>query len=279
MPDAQQQMIDAHVHVMDPSRFEYEWATGRLEGLAARATPESLLVAMADTPVRSVIAVQALQATAETEWLLELAASSASPVIAVVGWTDLTAAEAPQEIARLVADQNALVGFRHPAHMEAERDWLSRPVVGTAVRAMGEVGAVFDLIVERDQTDVALALVDACPDTRFVIDHGLIPDIAAGEWDGWVDALRRFVARDNVWCKLSAWHGAVGGDPAVRYAEETLRVFGASRSMFGTDWPVSTALRSYQESVGIAERVLAGASASERAAVLSATARAVYRIT
>jgi L-fuconolactonase len=263
---------------MDPLGFEYDWATGRLEGLAARATPEALVSAAAGTPVRSMIAVQALQTEAETEWLLELAASPSSPGIAVVGWTDLTAADAPEEIARLVADEDALVGFRHPAHMEAERDWLGRPAVRAAVRAMGEVGVVFDLIVERDQTDVALELVDACPDTRFVIDHALIPDIAAGEWDGWLDALRQFVARDNVWCKLSAWHGAVGGEAAVRYAEETLRVFGASRSMFGTDWPVSTALRSYRESVGIAERVLADASGSERAAVLSGTARAVYRI-
>lgn len=270
--------LDAHVHVMNPARFEYGWATGQLDGLAKRATPEHLLAAIDGTQVQSVIAVQSLQTVAETEWLLELAADPANPVIAVVGWTDLTTSDAPGEIARQVAEHDALVGFRHPAHMVAERDWLGRPTVSTAVRAMGEAGAAFDLIVERDQTSIALELVDACPHTRFVIDHGLIPDIAAGEWDEWLAALRQFVERDNVWCKLSAWHGAVGISPALRYAEETLRAFGASRTMFGTDWPVSTALRPYRESVDIGQRFLSGASASERGAVLSGTARAVYGI-
>ncbi len=83
-------------------------------------------------------------------------------------------------------------------------------------------------------------------------------------------------------CKLS---GLVTEAPAgagapvfAPVADVALDAFGASRVMFGSDWPVCLLASDYAGVVALARSLTDGPSQAERAAVFGGTAERVYRI-
>src|SRR6266540_4159958 len=90
--------------------------------------------------------------------------------------------------------------------------------------------------------------------------------------------------RSNVSCKLSGlitearWDGWTFED--IRpYAEHVLEVFGPDRVLWGSDWPVCELAGSYARVRELADKLIAGLSADERADVLGGTAIRVYGLT
>jgi L-fuconolactonase len=139
---------------------------------------------------------------------------------------------------------------------------------------------VYDLLLRADQVPAATALVDACPRSRFVLDHGAKPPIGGAEWPAWAESVAELARRDNVTCKLSGLFTEVpagrGLDEVVPSVEHLLDRFGPQRLMFGTDWPVSTLAAPYADVVGRTRELLHGLSGEERADVLSGTALRTY---
>jgi len=93
-------------------------------------------------------------------------------------------------------------------------------------------------------TDVA-ALVERCPETRLVLDHGGKPSIRTGSFDDWARDIERIARFDNVSCKLSGLLTEARADQCnahslARYVSHLTTCFGATRLLYGSDWPVST---------------------------------------
>ncbi|WNY35368.1 amidohydrolase family protein [Curtobacterium flaccumfaciens] len=207
------------------------------------------------------------------------------PVAGVVGWVDLTAPDVADRIAALVAlvarpgrtpvAGNRLVGIRHQAQDEPDPDWLARPEVVRGVRALAAAGLVFDLLVRAREHRAALTLVDAVPEASFVLDHAGKPDIA-GEDPGWPSRMDDFAARPTVVCKVSGLFTEAGPEwrrqPVDRYVRAVVERFGPARSMFGSDWPVSTLATTYDDVVRRTTEALADLSPDDRQAVLGGTA-------
>jgi L-fuconolactonase len=148
------------------------------------------------------------------------------------------------------------------------------------VRVVGEVGLPFDICVRAlERADMA-ALVDACPDVSFVLDHLGKPAIADGEWEPWRTQLADLAQRPNVTCKLSGSTTEAGRDwraSAVRpYLLHALETFGPKRCMFGSDWPVASVTTGYQRWFDLVSDVVSGCSGSEVDAVFAGTAARVY---
>ena len=81
--------------------------------------------------------VQTVTVADETPELLALAAED--PLIAgVVGWIDLTAADAADALAAL---RGPLVGIRHQVQDEPDPDWLRRPDVRAGLQAVARAGS------------------------------------------------------------------------------------------------------------------------------------------
>ena len=94
---------------------------------------------LAAAGIDATIVVQTVGVRAETEELLALAA--ADPLIAgVVGWVDLTSADAGADLDRLLAGVGGetLVGIRNGAQDEPDPRWLLRPDVITGLRAVAD---------------------------------------------------------------------------------------------------------------------------------------------
>ena len=251
-------VVDAHHHFLDPARTAYPWMSEELAVIDRRFGPDDLSPAMADAGVDRTILVQTLSSAEETRGFLSTAATTRF-IAGVVGWVDLTEAGVAGSIesTRSAPGGDRLVGIRHQVHDEPDPDWLLRPAVRRGLLAVGSAGLTYDVLVRTRELPAALTVVRAQPLTRFVIDHLAKPPIASGDLALWADRLRPFGELEHVWCKLSGlvteadWHRWRVADllPAVDIA---LEIFGPSRLIFGSDWPVCLVAASYGQVVAAA---------------------------
>lgn len=174
------------------------------------------------------------------------------------------------------------VGFRRVLHVVD--DGLSQTeVFRRNLRQIGARGLPFDLCMFARQHDLAEALIRACPDQVFVLDHCGNPDIAAGAFDPWAVSLRRLAALPNTYIKLSGipTNCAPGGVSLATlrpYVDHVLACFGPARMLWGGDWPVVNLHSSLPDWIDLTRALLSDLSADEQARIGEGTARAVYRL-
>jgi L-fuconolactonase len=274
--------VDAHHHLWDPAARDYPWMTGEAAALARRYDVDDLRQAIATTPVELTVLVQTVTALAETKQFLATAAASGATIAGVVGWIDLGAPDVSETLGQLMAGENGhlLVGVRHQVHDEPDPRWLQRDDVRRGLRAVRDVGLVFDLLVKPRELPAAIALVHELHDQRFVLDHIGKPPIAEGVAEPWASLTRDLAAHENVSCKLSGLVTEAAKDWTVAdlapYVQHVFDVFGPDRVMFGSDWPVSTLRAPYRVVYDTAVELTASLSAAERDLVFGDNAVKTY---
>jgi len=230
--------VDAHHHVWQIARGDYDWLTTDLPihrdyGLV------HLRPLLGD--ITATVLVQAAETAAETAFMLETARASGGLVRAVVGWTDLAAAYAPRHIAELAAEP-LLRGLRPMLQDMPDPAWILRPDIQPALAAMATAGLRLDALVKPRHLPFLPELAARHPGLRVVIDHAAKPEIAAGHFQPWADAIA-VLARESTWCcKLSGLVTEAGPGWTTAdlrpYVEHLLACFGPERLMWGSDWPV-----------------------------------------
>ena len=278
--------VDSHHHFWDTTngRFEYPWMTGAAASLAGKRGPDELRPLLSVAGVERSVLVQTISSVEETELFLEIA-DATDFVAAVVGWVDLTDPAVDTMIDRLRArpDGRWLKAIRHQVHDEADAQWLLRPDVQRGIRAVGEAGLVYDLLVRPRELPATLELVAGLPDVRFVVDHIAKPPIAAGELEPWSERMRQLADQRAVSVKLSGmvteadWE-SWSVDDLRPYIERLLEWFGPGRLMFGSDWPVCQLAAGYEQVHAALTELLADLTERERAQVFGGTATTVYRL-
>jgi L-fuconolactonase len=274
--------IDAHHHVWDLDVRDQPW-TAELPALRRSFNIDNLAPELASAGIEATVVVQTITTPDETPELLDLAA--ASPLIAgVVGWVDLEARDIEHRISALreLPGGNALVGIRHQVQGEPDLDWLTRPAVLRGLAEVATAGLSYDLLVTPDQLPAAIAAARQLPELRFILDHAGKPRIAQGKLEPWSGLVTSLAALSNVATKLSGLTTEAGANWTVGslapYVDVLLTSFGASRIMFGSDWPVSLLAASYSETVDVTEHLLRGVSVSDREAIFGATAVEWYQL-
>ena len=271
-------MIDAHQHFWRLDRGDYGWLTPALGPIHRDFGPADLAPILARHRIERTILVQAAPTVAETRWLLEVAATT--PFVAgVVGWVDFDAPDVADAIAALSRDPR-LVGLRPMVQDIADDDWLARPALAPAFEAMVAQGLVFDALVLPRHLPRLAAVIERHPALRVVVDHGAKPGIREREHDRWHAGLAAIASHPRATCKLSGLvTEARPGDGAAELAPWTdaiLGLFGASRVIWGSDWPVVNLAGGYDRWRAISLEALRGMRPSERDAVLGANAARVY---
>jgi L-fuconolactonase len=272
--------VDAHQHFWRPARGDYGWLTPDLTPLYRDFSPADLLPLMRAAGIDTTVLVQAAPTLAETEYLLDLARDH-DFIGGVVGWVDLTAADAPATLERL-ARSRAFKGVRPMLQDLSDPAWISRAPTDAAVHALSRLGLRFDALVRSVHLPHLLAFAQRHPALPIVIDHAAKPDLARGEYEAWRAPLARLAALPQVWCKLSGLVTEAGAgwstDTLRRHVDAVLELFGPQRVIWGSDWPVVTLAASYGEWVAATDRLVASLSDSQRAAVLGDNARRFYRL-
>ena len=281
--------IDAHHHFLDPTRNAYPWIDERRRAIDRTFDADDLAPLLSANEIDGTILVQTVHDPRETREMLAVATQR--PWIAgVVGWIDLTRADVAEQL-DAVADLpggDRLVGIRHLVQDEADPGWLRRRDVLRGLRAVGDRGLAFDLLLQPRQLPAAIDAVRSLPTVDFVLDHLAKPPIREGwgaaEMQGWTAGLRALADSQNVACKLSGlvteadwahWHV----DDLRPFVEHALDCFGTERMVFGSDWPVSVLAASYERVVEAAERLTAHCSSDERQAIFHENAVRLYSLT
>lgn len=279
-------IIDAHHHVWDPAARSHAWLDA-LPALRRRFGLDDLQAAAAPLGVTASVLVQVLPDVTETEEFLADAGGGggAVPVAGVVGWVDLCGEDVASEIARIreQAGGERLAGVRHLVQDEPDPAWLDRPEVRRGLRAVGQAGLVYDLLIRPPQLPAALRLTADLDQVRFVLDHAAKPRICDGLLEPWATMLGELAARPNVVCKMSGLVTEAGAgwrrEQFGPYVDVLLASFGPGRLLFGSDWPVCLLAATYAEVLVLARDLLSPhLSPAELDAFFAANARAVYAL-
>lgn len=272
--------IDAHQHYWQYDPVRDAWITEAMGVLRRDWLPADAAPLLRGAGIDGVVAVQADQSEAETDFLLDLAERH-SFIRGVVGWIDLLAGDCEQRTAKWSGARH-LKGFRHIAQAEAD-DFLARDDFTRGVQTIGAQGYSYDILIYPPQLPAAAALVSRCPEVQFILDHCAKPAIAAREIATWREGITRLAKYPNVACKLSGlvteatWHDWTG-EQLTPYLDAVLDAFGPHRLLFGSDWPVCLLAADYPRVVEVIDRWSGRLSASDRDAIFGGTACAVYRL-
>ncbi|MEV6940446.1 amidohydrolase family protein [Streptomyces sp. NPDC051172] len=283
-------LVDAHHHVWDLALRPQPWLDEPGHEPIRRNFSSHSLRSAATRPIAgrrltSTVVVQCIASVPETRDLLALADSD--PLIgAVVGWADLTS----PAIGDLLDDLRAgpagryLRAVRHVVQGESDPEWLQRPDVERALRAVAERGLGYDVLVGCHQLPQAIRLAERLPQLPLVLDHAGKPSIARRELPYWERQLRLLARHPQVHCKVSGLATEADRD---KWTVEDIRpvwdvllsAFGPDRLMFGSDWPVCVLAGGWNRWAATVEELLDDCSGTETQAVLAGTATAFYHLT
>ncbi|HSI47610.1 MAG TPA: amidohydrolase family protein [Ideonella sp.] len=282
---------DAHQHFWRPARGDYGWLQGDEPALAPLRRdflPEELQPLMLAAGVGKTVLVQAADSVAETEYLLDLA-SQHDFIAGVVGWVDLSRADAVQTLSRLALHPK-FKGVRPMLQDLPEANWICRAPRPEAIAALVSLGLRLDVLVHPLQLPFVLQFLRDWPMLPAVIDHAAKPPLAEG-WDaGWVAPWRRLMGEmaqlPNVSCKFSglmtqlpaAERGSVADAVAALRPlwHELLTLFGPERLMWGSDWPVLTLAGTHADWVSVSQQLIAELLPEAQADVWSRNAQRFY---
>ena len=269
-------LVDAHHHVWRVARGDYGWLTPDLP--IHRDYGLEDLRPLLDG-ITATILVQAAGTEAETSFMLDVARSSSGLVRGVVGWTDLAAPDSADRVAAM-AQEPLLKGLRPMLQDIAETEWILRPEIQPALRAMISAGLRFDALIQPRHFATLLRLCQRYPDLRVVIDHAAKPDIAHGVFEPWAAEIALVARETNAVCKLSGLvTEAKPGwtvDDLRPYVDHLMQSFGPSRLMWGSDWPVVNLAGGYARWRDATMTLLQPLGPDDREAVLGGTAVGFY---
>ncbi|HEY2644774.1 MAG TPA: amidohydrolase family protein [Galbitalea sp.] len=272
--------IDAHLHVWHRTKSEYAWLSPGDE-LDADFPPHDAAAALRDAGFSSAVLVQADDTASDTRYLLDVAGWN-EWVAGVVGWVPLSDPEGTAaELERLSA-YPVLRGVRQLIHVDPDPHFLERPTVRASLAAVAKRGLAFDVPdAWPAHLQAVPALAVALPHLKIVLDHLGRPPVVADDVDVWRSVLTEIASRPNVVVKFSGLAAASSIPPGLSLADLwniALDTFGASRIMYGGDWPISRKAGTYREVWNSVEPLIATLSPAEQAEVMCGTASRTYRL-
>jgi L-fuconolactonase len=275
--------IDAHQHYWNPARGDYDWMPKGDPVLDKAYLPGDLAPQLQAAGVTRTVLVQAAATVAETEYLLGLADATPS-VAAVVGWVDF---ERPDDLTVLerLARHPKFRGIRPMIQDIPDDGWMLRDDVQWGFQAIADLGLSFDALGFPRHLSNFLKILKRYPQMRAVVDHCMKPQIrdhTPGNFRVWADGMARIATETGAFCKFSALVTEANSNWSVKdlrpYVAHILEVFGPSRIMWGSDWPVCRLRAEYADWRHAAIDLTAHVSEAERARIFGGTAAEFYRI-
>jgi predicted TIM-barrel fold metal-dependent hydrolase len=224
----------------------------------------------------------------EAAWVQRTADATGWPH-AIVAYADFGADDVRPQLDRL--SRYPLVrGARMQLHWHenpqyrfaARRDLAADPTIRRNIGRLADYGLSFDLQVFARQMADAADLAESCPKVVFVLQHaGMLEDLTPAGRSEWRAGMVRLAACGNVTSKVSGLGTFLHrSDPAhvAGSVQETVRIFGAGRCLFGSNFPIEKLWTSYATLVETYRAAVGPLTPKEQRAILNDTAMSVYRI-
>ena len=264
-------IVDAHLHLWDPTLLRYPWLDGN--ALLNRAyLPKDFRDATEGCDIKSMVFVQCevdpAQSLHEVEWVTTLSEREAR-IAAIVAWAPLERGHAAHQVLERLKQFPLVRGIRRIVQFEPDPAFCLRPDFIDGVRLLADYGLTFDICTDWSRLGNVVRFAQAVPEVPMVLDHIGKPPIATGQMEPWISQLQDIASLPHVWCKLSgvateADHRDWNEAQLTPYIATAIEAFGYERLMFGGDWPVSTQAVAYRQWVSLLERSTAMASPADR---------------
>lgn len=272
-------IVDAHQHFWKIDRGDYSWMDDSVAAIRHDILPSDLAPLAKACDVRATIAVQAAPTVAETEFLLQLASRS-SLIAGVVGWVDLEADGAVDDLRKLSSDPH-FKGVRPMLQDIPDTNWILQPSVLASLSSVAEMGLTLDALITPRHFQAIAGVAETVPELRIVIDHCAKPVFNGGDpGDAWRNEMARLASYSQVFCKVSGLANEYGpgwsADRLRPVFDHVVSVFGAERTMWGSDWPVLDLAGDYVSWFAAAQTLAESLTEADRRSLFSGTAARFY---
>lgn len=273
-------IFDTHLHLIDRARLSYPWLAA-LPPLDRDWDFDTYCATAARLGITDVLHMEVDVAEAdidaETAWIVDLMAHPGSPLRGAISAARPENAGFAAWLERV--DRRVVKGVRRVLHVVP--DELSQTAVFRQnLRRLGHAGLPFDICMLERQLPLAAELVDACPETTFILDHCGVPSIKGGDFAHWAAWIADLARRPNLWAKISGITAYAPADWTAGilrpYVLHVIESFGPGRVVWGSDSPVCTLQSSLPEWVAVTHLLLAGLAPGERSAILQGNARRLW---
>ena len=291
-------VIDAHHHIW--KQADLPWLSGPMvprifgpyESVRRDYPIKEYLADIAGTGVVKSVYVQAnwaLERAEDEVVYVEQAAEETGWPHAIVAYADLLADDVRPALDWL-KNHPLVRGIRMQLHWHTNEQYrfAKRPdIVDDATfrrnfAALADYRFSFDLQVFADQMAGAARLAADFPQTTFILQHaGMLENLSDAGRVTWRKGMRLLSAHPNVVSKLSALGTFIHRNDPVHIAwivKETVAVFGASRCLFGSNFPIEKIWTDFRPMIEAYRAALAGYSESEQRAMLHDNAARIYGI-
>ncbi len=256
-------IIDCHIHLFDPYRPQgIPWPTPA-DAIYKPHLPEDYWQVAARHSITGVIAVEASPWIEDNRWLLETLRSNPR-MLGFVGNLDPADPGFRQALEGLAVEP-LFLGLRYGNLWH--RDLLvdqQKPGFIDNLRALAESGRSLDSANPDGRLlDALLRLSDRLPELRIIIDHLPNAQVLPGEEEDFERRVKALGERPNVLAKLAeipqvGEQGLIVEPGFYRDRLELLwQAFGEDRCFFGSDWPNSELVASFDRTLGLVRRCMA----------------------
>jgi len=175
-----------------------------------------------------------------------------------------------------------VVGYRRILHVMPD-DTSQSDIFRNNVRKIGVSGKTFDICFLPGQLPVACELAKACENTKLILNHCGVPDIAGDGLNPWRQDIKALAQIPNVICKLSGLMaycapGTSSLETIEPYVDHVLNCFGPNRMVWGSDWPVVNLAKGLPEWIAVTRKILGKLSVDEASSIAYGTAQIVYKV-
>jgi predicted TIM-barrel fold metal-dependent hydrolase len=253
-------IVDTHQHLWGLKKFTLPWLA-KNESLKNDYLPKDYADATAklctfkvggqSLPGKIVKAVymevdvDPSQQAQEAEYVIGLCKSGETPTTAAV----ISGRPASDDFKKYVTaykDNKYVKGLRQVLHGDGTpKGYCLDDKFVKGVQLLGELGMSYDICIRPGELLDGAKLIDACPGTRFILDHCGNANVLAKDQSHWKKDIAEVAKRKKVVCKVSgiiasAKPGEWTAEQLAPIVKHVLDVFGPERVMFGGDWPVCT---------------------------------------
>ncbi len=270
-------ILDTHLHLIYPDRFSYPW----LEGFDAINKPwrvedyfQEALALGIESALHMEVDAAERDMFAESEFMASIHPRVAGVIAACR--PEKEDFERQLEMFTQIPNIRGLRRVLHQSPDELSQTEVFRDNLGL----LAKHGLSFDLCLRGDQLALARPLVDAAPDTQFILDHCGVPDMTTENFATWQADISELAKRPNVAGKISGIIAYGGPDWSIQSLKPTFEhmidSFGWNRVVWGSDHPVCTLTASLTQWVKTTHSLLTGASETEIASLLHRNAERIY---
>jgi L-fuconolactonase len=285
-PEGKLPILDTHQHLWDLKKFLLPWIN-KGDALDRDYLMSDYLEATKGLNVVKTIYmevdVEPSQQPAEAEYVIDICKGGKTPMVAAV----ISGRPASAKFAKYVTPfkgSSDIKGIRQVLHGDSTPAGycLDKKFI-KGIQLLGELGLSFDLCMRATELLDAAKLIDACPDTKFILDHCGNANVQAKDLTQWKKDIAEVAKRKSVVCKVSgivasAPPGKWKADDLAPIVRHTMEVFGPERVMFGGDWPVCTRAATYKQWVDALKEIVRDRKEEEQRKLFHDNAERVYRL-